>query len=144
MPIMPKSPPESAVQRLRIAYPQLFVSDVERSAAFFKDKLGFVIDYLYGQPPFYGLVSRDGVGLNLRHMDTPVIDPTLREQEVLLSAAIVMEGIEELFHEYQSRRVEFAQALSQQPWGTRDFVVRDPDGNLICFASRTIEHEEFT
>lgn len=141
MPTMPTSTPQGEIQRLRIAYPQLFVADVERSAAFFRDKLGFGIDYLYGQPPFYGLVSRDGVGLNLRHMDAPVIDPTLREREVLLSAAIVMEGIEELFQEYQNRKVDFAQTLSQQPWGSRDFVVRDPDGNLICFASRVLERE---
>ena len=141
MSAVPKSTPQGEIQRLCIAYPQLFVADVERSAVFFKDKLGFVIDYLYGQPPFYGLVSRDGVGLNLRHVDEPVFDPSLRERESLLSAAIVMQGIDELFQEYQARHVEFAQTLSQQPWGSRDFIVRDPDGNLICFASRVLEHE---
>ena len=27
----------------------------------------------------------------------------------------------------------FAQKLKKQAWGGRDFVVRDPDGNGICF-----------
>ena len=43
---------------LKSAVPILFVRDVPASAAFFKEKLGFEIDFLYGAPPFYGSVSR--------------------------------------------------------------------------------------
>jgi catechol 2,3-dioxygenase-like lactoylglutathione lyase family enzyme len=121
--------------RLCAAYPQLFVADVARSAAFFVEKLGFATEYLYGEPPFYGLVTRHGVGLNLRHVDAPVIDPDLRERESLLSASIPVEGIKALFLEFQDRGVDFAQTLKQQPWGALDFIVRDPDGNLIGFGS---------
>jgi hypothetical protein len=31
--------------------------------------------------------------------------------------------------------VEFHQTLKQRPWGARNFIVRDPDGNLLLFAS---------
>jgi len=31
--------------------------------------------------------------------------------------------------------VDFAQTLRNEPWGARTFIVRDPDGNLILFAS---------
>src|SRR5215471_11320863 len=55
-----------ATPRLQIAFPQLFVADVRRAAVFYQDKLGFEIAYLNGEPPFYGLVTRDRVGLNLR------------------------------------------------------------------------------
>ena len=30
--------------------------------------------------------------------------------------------------------VEFQQTLMRQPWGAKNFVVRDPDGNLLLFA----------
>ena len=30
--------------------------------------------------------------------------------------------------------VAFAQPLKHEPWGARDFIVRDPDGNLVLFA----------
>jgi hypothetical protein len=125
-----------------VAYPQLFVSDVTRSANFYAQKLGFSIQYLYGEPPFYALVSRDGVGLNLRHVDAPVVDPPLKEREILLSANIVVDGVKELFLEFKSRGVEFAQALKSQPWGAADFIVRDVDRNLICFASPVSDNDQ--
>jgi uncharacterized glyoxalase superfamily protein PhnB len=39
-----------------------------------------------------------------------------------------------LFLEFQSTGVEFHQTLKKQPWGARNFVVKDPDGNLLLFA----------
>ncbi len=119
--------------RLACAYPQLHVSDVERAAAFYVEMLGFKLIYLYGKPPFYGLVERDGAGFNFRHVDAPVIDPVLRDAESLISASIPVYGIEALHDEMAGRGVPMAQSLTEQPWGGRDFIVRDPDGNLICF-----------
>ncbi|WP_407045994.1 VOC family protein [Mesorhizobium abyssinicae] len=29
----------------------------------------------------------------------------------------------------------FHQTLRTEPWGARTFIVSDPDGNLICFAT---------
>lgn len=128
-----QSPP--ATPRLRVAYPQLFVADVERAAEFYQQKLGFSIAYVYGAPPFYGLVTRDGVGLNLRHVAAPAIEPGLRERASLLGANIVVDGVKALFLDLQKRGVDFAQTLKEQPWGASDFIVRDLDGNLVCFAS---------
>lgn len=121
--------------RLHAAFPQLFVSDVDASVAFFTAKLGFTVEYVYGKPPFYALVARDGARLNLRHVDRPVIDAELRERESLLSANIPVDDVKRLHLELKAAGVEFQQGLRTQPWGAQDFVVRDPDGNLLCFAS---------
>ena len=51
---------------LKPAVPILFVRDVPASAAFFREKLGFEIDFLHGNPPFYGSVSRGDACLHLR------------------------------------------------------------------------------
>lgn len=122
-----------ASPRLACAHPQLHVSDVERAGKFYVEMLGFKLIYLYGKPPFYGLVERDGAGFNFRHVDAPVIDPVLRDEESLISASIPVYGIEALHDEFAGRGVSMAQALTEQPWGGKDFIVRDPDGNLICF-----------
>jgi uncharacterized glyoxalase superfamily protein PhnB len=37
--------------------------------------------------------------------------------------------------EYQTAGVDFAHPLRAEPWGARTFIVRDPDGNLLLFAS---------
>jgi catechol 2,3-dioxygenase-like lactoylglutathione lyase family enzyme len=116
---------------------ELFVSDIAKSCDFFTRKLGFTVVYTYGEPPFYGQVKRDAARLNLKHMDRPVIDPELREREQLLSADMgvdTADAIKQLYLEFQAAGVEFQQTLMRQPWGAKNFVVRDPDGNLLLFA----------
>jgi catechol 2,3-dioxygenase-like lactoylglutathione lyase family enzyme len=118
------------------AEPQLYVSDVVASSEFYSRMLGFSVAFTYGEPPFYGQVFRDGVRLNLRHVDAPVVDPGRRDTEQLLAASITLADAEPLFVEYQNAGVEFVQPLRTEPWGARTFVVRDPDGNLLLFAGR--------
>jgi catechol 2,3-dioxygenase-like lactoylglutathione lyase family enzyme len=116
---------------------ELFVSDIQRSCDFFTRKLGFTVVYVYGEPPFYGQVKRDAARLNLKHMDRPVIDPQLRDREQLLSADMgvdTADEIKQLYLEFQAAGVEFQQTLMRQPWGAKNFVVKDPDGNLLLFA----------
>jgi hypothetical protein len=47
---------------LLAAEPQLFVSDIVASCAFYRSKLGFAVAFTYGEPAFYGQVFRDGAG----------------------------------------------------------------------------------
>ena len=42
--------------------------------------------------------------------------------------------IKALFLEFQNAGVTFFQSLKREPWGARDFIVRDLDGNLLLFA----------
>jgi uncharacterized glyoxalase superfamily protein PhnB len=39
-----------------------------------------------------------------------------------------------LFLEFHSAGVTFHQTLKKQPWGARNFIVKDPDSNLLLFA----------
>jgi catechol 2,3-dioxygenase-like lactoylglutathione lyase family enzyme len=130
------TPPETAKPFLTAAEPQLFVGDIAAARDFYTGKLGFQLAFLYGDPPFYGQVVRDGARLNLRHVDCPMFDPALRAREDLLSATILLDKIEPLFLEYQAKGVGFHQTLRTEPWGARTFIVADPDGNLIAFSGR--------
>ena len=119
------------------AEPQLFVADIRASCEFFTGKLGFVVAFTYGEPPFYAQVARDAARINLRCVEPPVIDAGLRDREELLSATLTVataEEIELLFLEFQASGVTFFQTLKRQPWDALDFIVKDPDGNLLLFA----------
>jgi uncharacterized glyoxalase superfamily protein PhnB len=118
------------------AEPQLYVRDVVAASEFYARMLGFAVAFTYGEPPFYGQVFRDGARLNLRQVDEPVFDAARRDREQLLAASITLEDARPLFAEYQQAGVEFVQALQEEPWGARTFMVRDPDGNLLLFAGR--------
>jgi catechol 2,3-dioxygenase-like lactoylglutathione lyase family enzyme len=116
---------------------QLCVSDIKAACDFFTAKLGFVVDVVYGTPPFYGQVTRATAHLALRLVCEPIFVGDIREREQLLSAAITVPTateIKPLFLEFQSAGVPFHQTLKKEPWGARNFIVRDPDGNLVLFA----------
>jgi len=115
----------------------LYVRDLKASVEFFTTKLGFTVDFIYGEPPFYGQVSRDNARLALRWMDEPFFAADIREREDLLSASITLASaneIEQLFLTYQAAGAPIHQALRNEPWHAKTFVVKDPDGNLILFA----------
>jgi catechol 2,3-dioxygenase-like lactoylglutathione lyase family enzyme len=116
---------------------QLYVADVKASCDFFTSKLGFAIDFVYGDPPFYGAVKRDRAQLCMRLVCEPVFVGDIRQREHLLSASITVDTaaeIKQLFLEFQSAGVSFHQGLKKEPWGARNFIVLDPDGNLILCA----------
>jgi catechol 2,3-dioxygenase-like lactoylglutathione lyase family enzyme len=115
---------------------QLFVADIKASCDFYTEKLGFAIDFVYGDPPYYGQVSCDRALLALRLVCEPVFNE-VREREQLLSASLTVataDEIKQLFLSYKAAGVRFQQSLKKEPWGARTFVVMDPDGNLILFA----------
>jgi catechol 2,3-dioxygenase-like lactoylglutathione lyase family enzyme len=131
----PKS--DSAAQpEILGAHPQIFVTDMKRAIHFYRDQLGFAVGYLYGEPPYYGLVVRGAAALNLRHVDQLPLDATLRDREDLLAATIIVRNAKELFVSFKEAGIPFHQSYREQPWGAHDFIVSDPDGNLIHFASR--------
>ena len=116
---------------------QLFVADIKASCDFYTHKLGFVVDFVYGDPPFYGQVTRDHGRLALRVVREPVFIGDIREREHLLSASLTVataDEIKQLFLSYQAAGVRFHQTLKKETWGARTFIVLDPDGNLILFA----------
>ena len=116
---------------------QLYVADVKAACDFFVAKLGFTVVFAYGDPPFYGQVRRDNARLNLRRVCEPVFVGDIRQREHLLAASVTVDTaveIKQLFLEFQAAGVRFHQALRKEPWGARNFIVLEPDGNLILFA----------
>lgn len=120
---------------LKSVVPILFVRDVTATATYFKNKLGFGIDFLHGAPPFYGSVSRDAVCLHLRFVGQPNFTELAAREISLILATIEVSDVQALFAEFKGRGVEFPQTPTRQPWGGTDFKVRDPDGNVISFVT---------
>ena len=114
---------------------QLFVTDITAACTYY-GTLGFETVFAYGEPPFYGQVKRGAARLNLRMVCEQVFVGDVRERESLLAGSITMDSatkLKVLYAEFQAAGAAFHQTLKQQPWGARDFVVRDPDGNLLHF-----------
>jgi catechol 2,3-dioxygenase-like lactoylglutathione lyase family enzyme len=130
-PTRQRRPP--AAPNLNAAIPILFVRDVTASAEFYRDKLGFKIDFVHGAPPFYGAVSRGAAVLHLKFVDDAVFGPGRVEAEDLIMAFVPIDNIKALCAEYRANGVSFSQEPTKQAWGGTDFHVIDPDGNRIAF-----------
>jgi uncharacterized glyoxalase superfamily protein PhnB len=131
--------PRQATPRpiLNASEAQLFVANIKRSCDFYTNKLGFAVNFLYGDPPHFAQVFRDNARLNLRLVGEPVFAGDIRRREHLLSASITLataNEIKHLFLGYQAAGASFHQALKKEPWGATTFIVSDPDENLILFA----------
>ncbi len=116
---------------------QLFVAHIKTSCDFYTSKLGFAVQFIYGEPPSYAQVFRDNARINLRLVCEAVFAGDVRKREHLLSASITVataNEIKQLFRSFQAAGVSFHQALKKEPWGARTFIVSDPDENLILFA----------
>jgi catechol 2,3-dioxygenase-like lactoylglutathione lyase family enzyme len=135
----PKTAPAAVTPRMKVVEAMLFVADVPASCRYFEAVLGFATVFTYGEPPFFGQVARDGVPLNLRFVCEPVFVEGIREREDLLAAQIGVAGVGALYDEFKAAGAVFHQGLKRHPWGATDFVVRDPDGNLISFGEGAAE-----
>lgn len=114
--------------------PQFLVEDLERAIAYYRDKLGFEIDFKYES--FYASVSRDGFAIHLKCAPRPIGDREYRKENEHLDAYISVSGIRELFSELEARDAQLSKTLEERPWGCLDFYVEDPDGYILCFSER--------
>lgn len=127
-----KAPAEVAA--VSFAVPVLYVVDVRRAVAYYADRLGFEVQQVSGQPPFYAEVRRGGATLALRLVYKPAIDPEVRRRETtLIQAAIRVADIKGTYLEFLTSGATFNTPLQREPWGPQGFIVEDPDGNLIAF-----------
>lgn len=114
----------------------LAVAGLPRALAFYA-KIGFATEFVHGDPPFYASVKRGRGRLALRHVDAPIHVEGVRAREEFLAAIFEIDTAAEiraLAAAFAAAGVAFQRALTRQTWGALDFVLADPDGNLLLFA----------
>jgi catechol 2,3-dioxygenase-like lactoylglutathione lyase family enzyme len=113
------------------AAPQFLVESLERSIAFYEQRLGFSRDFVY--EGFYAGVSRGGALIHLKCAPKLEAERDHRRSGEHLDAYLTVTGIEDLHSELVCRGAPIARPLERRPWDTREFYVEDPDGYILCF-----------
>jgi catechol 2,3-dioxygenase-like lactoylglutathione lyase family enzyme len=106
--------------------PILAVRDLKASGRYYRDALGFKIDWEYGDPPDFGSVSRaDGVlFLSQGHQST-------RGGWTMM----FVRDVDRLHEEFRKNRAIVQMPPTDMPWGLREMQVADLDGNVLRFGS---------
>lgn len=115
-----------SVSRVRQVIPILAVPDVAATAAFYVERLGFEKQFEVGEPPGYAVVHRDGQIVHFRTGEVPANN----------SAALYIwvDGLDRSYRECLDRQVSIAYPPRAQPYGMREFAVRDLNGIEVTFA----------
>jgi catechol 2,3-dioxygenase-like lactoylglutathione lyase family enzyme len=116
------------------------VHDPARALAFYRDALGLELRGDVAREDFrwitVGATSQPGVAIVL----TNYLNGSPADGDAL--AALVAKGalngvhfhtddLDATFEKLRAADTEIVQEPTDQPWGTRDFAVRDPSGNLV-------------
>lgn len=119
---------------IRQIAPQFFTTDIPRTLAYYKDKLGFECHGTWEDPPVYAIAARDHRPIHFRCAEPPTANPDKYAEE-LLDAYLFVEDVDALYAEYAANGVEFTRELANTQWQSREFVVKDCDGRLLAFGS---------
>jgi len=107
--------------------PIFAVSSLRDGLAYYRDKLGFKVDWEWGEPADFASVSRSGTTIFLGE------DPDTGHGALWASAR----DVDKLHAELKQRGARIVMPPTNMPWGARELHVRDRDGNLIRFGGPT-------
>ena len=128
---------DTAVPQFFRAEPVLYVHDVAQTANYYQEKLGFTIDFLFGDPPVHAGVSRGNWTGNMVQIQLAQVDAS---QQVTPSGYLyifVNSAIDTLYRTYLANGVEIVNPPESYPWGLREFTIRDLNGHLLRFGTHT-------
>jgi catechol 2,3-dioxygenase-like lactoylglutathione lyase family enzyme len=113
--------------------PQFLVDDLERSIAYYR-KLGFSFGEAWDG--FYAIGHLDGLELHLKEAPRNQSERQHRRDHEHLDAAAGVDGIEAFYEQCLANGTPILKPLAPTDWGTKDFYLEDPDGNVISFGGK--------
>jgi catechol 2,3-dioxygenase-like lactoylglutathione lyase family enzyme len=115
----------------------LAVADVDRSVAFYRDRIGFEVEALYDDPP-YATLTLAGTRLSLAEQghpaeDRPGVAMTAPSDPAQASVVLVVETDDARAEHRRlgGEGVRFLAEPYEPPWGGCRFFCVDPDGYLV-------------
>ena len=114
--------------------PQLRISSAAHSLKFYVEGLGFTIDWKHQFEPGYPLFIR-----LTRAGQTIFLTEHTGDCQVGGAVYFIVPDADRCFSEFTGRGITATDQPRNTTWGTREFVVTDPDGNRLRFASDLAE-----
>jgi catechol 2,3-dioxygenase-like lactoylglutathione lyase family enzyme len=126
----------------------VIVHDPDQALGFYRDTLGLELRNDVAKGDFrwltVGAAAQPGVSIVI----TNYLNGSPADQDAV--AGLVAKGalngvhfhsddLDASFEQVRAAGAEIVQEPTDQPWGTRDFAVRDPSGNLVRWTSRPRE-----
>ena len=134
--------PEGASRNLDSISPFFIVKDLQASISHYIERFGFQLDFQGPDGvPYYGHVSRDGIGVMLKAILPDVLPQPnhTRHGWTRWDAYIYTLDPDVLFSEFRQRGASFVKELSFIDDGLWGFEVTDADGYVLAFFRQSNE-----
>lgn len=125
--------------KFKAAVPVISTSDVRGSIDYYRRVLGFREHFVFGNPPVYAGVERDGVLLYLTH--DPTMAEMLRTHALHPDIFLWVQDVDRAFAEHRARGATIIEAVSNRAWDARQYVLEDPNGYRLKIAEALDEIE---
>ena len=116
--------------------PVLLVADVFETAEYYRDVLGFHFDEIYGEPPSFVIVERDGARLMFRQPskgEPPPPNATVTPN-FAWDVFLAVDDVEALAEELRGKKAEILSGPTLRPiWNGKELEVRDCNGRVLGF-----------
>jgi GNAT superfamily N-acetyltransferase len=112
----------------------LAVADVPATVRFYRDKLGFTGEWLWGDPPTFGGVRWGKVSILF------CLQPALAAKVEGHQHYFFVSGIDQLYERHRQNAVQIISSLEAKPWGLREYTVHDPNGYHLRFGEPVAAH----
>ncbi len=117
------------LKQLSHGAPVFPVENVQETADYYRDKLGFKINFTWEEPATYAVIKRDDIGIHLTK-SKPGYKPTPNHTAFY----IFVYDVQKLYEEFLSKQVEILNPPTKRDYGLIDFDVKDNNGFILSFA----------
>jgi len=108
----------------------LHVKDMSAALAYYRDTLGFSVEFTWEDPPQYVCLNLGEAAIHLNSYQPPAAPVVV---------CIFCKGVDALHDALAARGANITRGLLTHPYGMRDFAVTDPDGHQLIIGQGTSE-----
>lgn len=110
--------------------PQLRITNAARSLRFYVENLGFTLDWQHQFEPSFPIFVQ-----LTRRGQTIFLTEHTGDCQVGGAVYFIVPDAAQCLSDFVQQGVTPSNTLADTPWGTREFLLTDPDGNRLRFAS---------
>jgi len=115
------------------ANPILPVTNAHETAKFYEEKLGFEIETVRSNPP-YAVVARDQTIIEFGEGS--------KDYSGTGVCVVFVSDVNIIYKEYSDKQIEFLGDVAYRDYDSRDFRIKDNNGNVLIFCSPLINQQE--
>jgi uncharacterized glyoxalase superfamily protein PhnB len=114
------------------AVPVIAATDVRSTLDYYNRVLGFREHFVFGEPPVYAGLERDGVLLYVALDDK--LATTLKSADLHPDIFLWVREVDKVYDEHKRRGANIVEPIADRAWDARQYVVEDPNGYRLKIA----------